>query len=485
MKKKLLSALVLLCLVVTAAYAATTTHYSYILPTVGASQNVWGTMLNTIFNSIDSNIWSASQGMTTGVNSQSSAANITLTNPLNNFQSIALTTTSKKLILPAMNATQSMVVGGRLIIYNAGANDFSITAQDGTTVIVSSLTAGQFIRLNLTSGATANGTFTIEGPYLTAVGTLSLGTSTSVTNPAINGDLTSGFYTPAVNTVAVSAGGVEVMQWNAGGGSVNYVAVSPASTGLNPIISTAGSDTNIGLTLTPKGSGAINLNGAVTAASTVGITGTLGVTGASTLTGGGTSVTPSAGDNSTKIATTAYVDRGAGSGMVFISATTASNVGSLNITVPSGYVKYRLEFNNLVPASNNQPLEIQTSSSNCSPVDSSQYEWNGIINNTNPTSSTVGGTNSGAILVTGSVGQDNTAGLGATGFIEFNDLSSASTYKMWTGQTQFYTNAPIDAIYNFGGRYNGDLLTKNCLFISYPSGNIAGGSLYLYGLRGS
>ena len=87
----------------------------------------------------------------------------------------------------------------------------------------------------------------------------SLGASATVTSPSISGDATSGFYTPAASTVAVAAGGVEAMQWNTAASAVNYLSVTPAATTAAPSIAAAGTDTNINLTLTPKGTGAVNI----------------------------------------------------------------------------------------------------------------------------------------------------------------------------------------------------------------------------------
>lgn len=209
MKKKLLVLLLMLVIPLSAAYAATT-HYGYVTPTVGGSQNTWGSLLNTIFGAIDANIWSASGGTTIGVNASSSAANITLTNPINTVQNITLSTTGKKLILSAMNAASSPVVGGPpFYINNVGSNAFQITANDGSTNIVTALGAGQTVSLQLLTNGTANGTFAVQGPYLTAVGTLALGSSTTGASPSISSDATTGFYTPGAAQVAAVISGVQ------------------------------------------------------------------------------------------------------------------------------------------------------------------------------------------------------------------------------------------------------------------------------------
>lgn len=141
-----------------------TTHYSFQLPANFGSQNIWGTILNSDLNSIDTAIWAASNGTTIAVNTQSASANITLTNPLDNFQDITMTATGKNLILPAMNVATSLVPGGSLQVFNAGSDAFGIVAQDTSTSVVSSLGPGQTAVLTLLSGATANGTFSPSVP---------------------------------------------------------------------------------------------------------------------------------------------------------------------------------------------------------------------------------------------------------------------------------------------------------------------------------
>jgi len=141
-----------------------TPHYNIQLPTNFGSQNIWGTILNSGLGTIDTQIWNASMGTTIGINSQSSGSNITLTNPVNNVNTITLTTTGKNLILPAMNASDSLVLGGSVYVNNNGSNAFSIVAQDGSTSVISSLLAGQTAKITLLTNATANGTFLVSIP---------------------------------------------------------------------------------------------------------------------------------------------------------------------------------------------------------------------------------------------------------------------------------------------------------------------------------
>jgi len=233
MKKKFLALLSVLCLIATAAYA-TTTHYSFILPVVGGSQNTWGTIANTAFSSIDTQLWTNAGGVTIALNAPaSSAANITLTNPVANTQNISFSTTGKKLILPAMNASTSMVPGGILWVKNVGSNAFDVDANDGSTALASGLTAGQIVGIQLLTGSTANGTFNVSGPYLTSVsGSVNLGASTSATNPSISGDLTSGFYTAGAAEVDVAISGTNRAKFTSTGVNATAIGATTSSTGV-------------------------------------------------------------------------------------------------------------------------------------------------------------------------------------------------------------------------------------------------------------
>jgi hypothetical protein len=62
------------------------------------------------------------------------------------------------------------------------------------------------------------------------------------------------------NAVKFSPGGIEQARVSRTASAVNYVQVTGAATGGKPTISAQGSDTNIDLSLTTKGTGAVNLN---------------------------------------------------------------------------------------------------------------------------------------------------------------------------------------------------------------------------------
>lgn len=93
---------------------------------------------------------------------QTSGVDITLTNPPPLYIGVSMTANGKKLILPPMNAPQSLAKGQVMVVENTGSFDFTITAQDGTTVICKlqkgiNSTTGEKTLLFLFDNSTLNG----------------------------------------------------------------------------------------------------------------------------------------------------------------------------------------------------------------------------------------------------------------------------------------------------------------------------------------
>mgnify|MGYP001608542833 CR=1 FL=1 len=88
--------------------------------------------------------------------------------------------------------------------------------------------------------------------------TLAAGT---VSNPSLQptGDPNTGPYFSAADTYDIAAGGVRVHSFATATAGVNYLVSTPAATGVAPSLSAAGSNTNIGLRIVPKGSGTIDV----------------------------------------------------------------------------------------------------------------------------------------------------------------------------------------------------------------------------------
>jgi microcystin-dependent protein len=130
--------------------------------------------------------------------------------------------------------------------------------------------------------------------------------------------------------------------------AVNQINVANAATGTNPVISAIGNDTNIGITLTPKGTGRTNIGQLAVDGTTITTTAAqlnfvTGVTSAiqtqldakaalasPALTGTPTAPTATVGTNTTQIATTAFVlANGGAAGEVSFFAMSSAPTGWL------------------------------------------------------------------------------------------------------------------------------------------------------------
>jgi Chaperone of endosialidase len=117
--------------------------------------------------------------------------------------------------------------------------------------------------VNITGGSingTIGGSSISSGAFTstTATGTVSAssfvlsGTTTAITH---------GLYYPTTNTIGVSANSLDVARFASVASAVNYLTFTNASTGGSPSIAATGSDANISLSLTPKGTGGITTSG--------------------------------------------------------------------------------------------------------------------------------------------------------------------------------------------------------------------------------
>lgn len=79
----------------------------------------------------------------------------------------------------------------------------------------------------------------------------------------VTGDANTGFYQAFTDTLSVTAGGKEIMRFdnNATASMVNYFDVAGSITGQPVILSAAGSNTDIGINIAPKGAGSVTIAG--------------------------------------------------------------------------------------------------------------------------------------------------------------------------------------------------------------------------------
>jgi hypothetical protein len=107
--------------------------------------------------------------------------------------------------------------------------------------------------------ATADVTVTLPASTDTLVGKATTDTLTNktLTSPIINTPTTT---SPKIVTNILDSGGNELFVLTATGSAVNELTYNNASTGNNPTFTASGGDTNIGVSILPKGSGKITLD---------------------------------------------------------------------------------------------------------------------------------------------------------------------------------------------------------------------------------
>jgi hypothetical protein len=182
------------------------------------------------------------------------------------FESIAIISTNTTLIMSdasisdARNAVLKFTgsLSANSTIYVASGIEKTYILENGTT-------GNYTLALNQVGGASAvfsgtdkssklvylNGTDAIELGVVNLQATQTL-TNKTLTSPIIND--------PLVNKINDTNGNEEII-FTATGSAVNELTIANAATGNSPNISSTGSDTNIGVNLTPKGLGQVTFNG--------------------------------------------------------------------------------------------------------------------------------------------------------------------------------------------------------------------------------
>ena len=182
------------------------------------------------------------------------------------FQSIAITSTNTTLAMT--DATISEARNAVLKFTGTITANCTVFVASGIekTYILENGTSGAFtLALNQVGGASvifgANDKTTkivyLDGTNANDLGIVNLTnpvtlTNKTLTSPTIND--------PIINIIDDTNGNEEII-FTATASAVNELTVANAATGNNPNVTASGSDDNIGINLTPKGTGAVTFNG--------------------------------------------------------------------------------------------------------------------------------------------------------------------------------------------------------------------------------
>lgn len=165
---------------------------------------------------------------------------------------------------------------------------------------------------------------TLVNPFISGLLSLPTGTAAAPTLTFV-GNTGSGLFSPVSGQLGVAASGVEGVRITGVASAVNTLQLTPSVTGSNPVLTVQGTDANIGITISPVGTGSVTINGTTNinvptqtqgnnsnkAASTayvdLGLASTAPINNPA-FTGIPTAPTPATGVNTTQIATTAFVN---------------------------------------------------------------------------------------------------------------------------------------------------------------------------------
>ena len=182
------------------------------------------------------------------------------------FQSIALTSTNTTLAMT--DATISDARNAVIKFTGTITANCTVFVASGIekTYILENGTSGAFtLALNQVGGASAifgaadktsklvylNGTDAVD------LGIVNLTAPQTLTNKTLT---TPTLTSPIINEIDDSNGNEEII-FTATASAVNEITIANAATGNNPNFTASGSDTNVGINFTPKGTGAVTFNG--------------------------------------------------------------------------------------------------------------------------------------------------------------------------------------------------------------------------------
>jgi endosialidase-like protein len=303
--------------------------------------------------------------------------------------------------------------------------------------------------VNITGG-TMNGV-TIGGTAISSGAFTTVSATSTVTGSALNVTqttaATNGLYLPAGNTVAISANSLDVMRFNAATNAVNYLLLNATATG-NPItLSAAGSDTDVGITITPKGAGGITTSGSAAVQFSSTTSGAEAVYARSTLASG------------TSYGLLAQSDSTSGKAVVGqeVAATGTTYGGYFSSQSTSGISLYALASNAATKALVVQGAVSQTGDltewQNSSGTVLAKVDSSGNVT----TPLLIGGTAASSTLTL-----ESTSGAGTSDAIIFKTASQAEAMRINTsGQVGIGTTAPIGSLnVNISSGNNGIYVTN-------------------------
>ena len=168
--------------------------------------------------------------------------------------------------------------------------------------------------------------------------------------------------------------------------------------------------------------------------------------------------------------------------LIYLGIQTASSSADLSFTslITSNWTTYYVLIRNLLPATDGTTLNMTFSNDNGSSYLSANYKYTRFQYPSTGTTAAVGSTSAAncELLTLAS----NGASAGISGGMYFYNLTSASVPPYYHGQLVHYNNASASVNVQVGGM-NTDTTGINALKWAFSSGNIASGTITLYGVQ--
>ena len=161
---------------------------------------------------------------------------------------------------------------------------------------------------------------------------------------------------------------------------------------------------------------------------------------------------------------------------------TANNSASISFTsaISASYNTYLLNFSNVYPASNNEPLQMVISTNNGSSYITSSYQA-GLVNWSYNQSPGLGGNANSTSAVLLNNGMTNSQSDAASGQLWLSNTGNGGSFYCWGNATG--TAGGTALIIQIAGTNN--VTGVNAIQLAMGSGNITAGTFSLYGLVGS
>jgi hypothetical protein len=229
----------------------------------GSGENAgnWGNLVNYVFNRVDSSVKGYQAVSVAG------SANVTLTSNTSTSNTDDSTTDDQvhNAVLEFTGALTGNIhvftdaVESQYILFNNTSGSFTLTfANTGHAANGAVITQGNKAIIYSTGSSIVNIGMVTE----TATQTL---TNKTLTSPALT-NATGSLSSPTITTPVIAqindANGNEELKFTATASAVNEITITNAATGSRPNIAVTGGDTNIGLSITTKGTGLILFNDA-------------------------------------------------------------------------------------------------------------------------------------------------------------------------------------------------------------------------------